>query len=100
MTKFRIKRILPDGTVVVQPGWSWGGCRGNRIRAIKSAPFRFERGAAIELSGGAAVVEECLLCDVTPAEASAAEAACLNRQSSAAGTTNAAIANGEECSWS
>jgi hypothetical protein len=100
MTKFRIEKILPDGAFVVRPGWSWGGCRGNRIRAIQPTPFRFERGAAIELSGGVAVVEECLLCDVTRADVSAMGAAYQSRELSTTGTKNAAITDAEEHAWS
>jgi hypothetical protein len=99
MTKFRIEKILPDGALVVRPGWCWGGCRGNQIRAIRPTPFRFERGAAIELSGGAAVVEECLLCEVTQADVSATEDAYPSHELSTTGTKNAAITNAEEHAW-
>jgi hypothetical protein len=100
MTKFRIEKILPDGAFVVWPGWAWGGCRGNRIRAIQPPTFRFKRGAAIDLSGGAGVIEGCLLCDVTPAARSEIQAAWSSHEPSMSSRKNTAITIGEEMSWS
>jgi hypothetical protein len=66
MIKFRIEKILPNGAVVVRPGWVWGGCKGERVRPMTSAPAHLKRGTLIELRDGVSAEDGCLICEVVP----------------------------------